>query len=147
MTRVCVCEMFFYIKMHASKRSGQAVPDPTGDLAVLLMSLNWIRGSDSGLRKEEGKERQGSDRKEKEVNSVNLGEGARHFCPKIYVRKMPEFYMIFIRKILFPEFGEGQIPTPAAPAVFYRHVYATVIWCLAALDNVDECAGACSVKF
>jgi len=51
--------------------------------------------------------------------------GARHFCPKIYARKnnkIPEFYMIFARKIFFPIFLAGASPlTPVSYAYGQLH--------------------------
>ena len=55
-------------------------------------------------------------------SSVNFGE--RHFCPKIYawkINKMPEFYMIFARKIFFPNFG-GKCPLPAPISYPYAYI-------------------------
>jgi len=53
--------------------------------------------------------------KHRSRGSVNIG--GKTFLPEniIYVSKineMPEFYMIFARKNIFPNFGENQLPCP-----------------------------------
>ena len=55
--------------------------------------------------------------------------GARHFCPKIHVwkiNKMPEFYSIFARKILFSWFfwGGTNVPLPLYASHRLIHLWA-----------------------
>jgi len=58
-------------------------------------------------------------------SSVNFG--SKHFCPKIYVlkiNKMPEFYIIFYRKNIFPIVWWGTVlPAPRLLRLWYSVFY------------------------